>query len=96
MSSAKPTRGEIKQAMQELAVLWKPQALPPGATAAQLEQHRKVLRAALAEAETIKTNCHNCEHFSMDRCELHQADVPQAFQKQEGQCADWRFDGIPF
>ena len=96
MSASKPTPAEIKQSMQQYAVLWKPNALPVGATAQQLEQHRAALRQALDEAERIKSCCHECEHFSMDHCKHHGQDVPQEFQRVEGQCEDWRFDGIPF
>jgi hypothetical protein len=96
MSASKPTPAEIKEAMRETAILWKPQLLPEGSTAAQLEQHRGVLRQALADADRIKTNCHDCTNFAIEHCRHHNADVPVEFQKAEGQCDAWRYDGIPF
>ena len=84
----------IAQSMATYQALWKP--LEEGLTADELEATRKRLRDALARAELIKTNCHNCQHFSLDRCGKHDADVPVEFQTSEGQCPDWRFDGIPF
>lgn len=66
-----------------------------GITAAQLQTQRASLRTSLARLDAIKTNCGACEHFSMGRCGVH-GDVPEEFQKVEGQCEDWRYDGIPF
>lgn len=95
MSKTKPTAAEIDASMKQYAVLWKPSALPEGSGPTQLAQHRATLQRALDDANRIKTNCHDCLHFSMDTCSLH-GDVPQEFQKQEGQCETWQYDAIPF
>jgi hypothetical protein len=66
-----------------------------GMTAAELEVQRSALTRALAELARIETNCEHCEHFQISRCALH-GEVPVSFQKTPGQCADWRYDSIPF
>jgi hypothetical protein len=84
----------IAESMATYQALWKP--LDAGLTADELEATKRQLRRALERAELIKTNCANCEHFSLDRCNKHNADVPVEFMRTEGQCPDWRFDGVPF
>jgi hypothetical protein len=84
----------IAKSMATYQALWKP--LDAGLTAADLESTRKTLREALARAEAVKTNCASCQHFALDRCNKHNADVPVEFQQVEGQCPDWQFDGVPF
>ena len=64
------------------------EAAPRGMTAAELKRARDRLGV-------IQTNCGHCEHFELGRCDLH-GEVPLSFQKTEGQCEDWRYDGVPF
>lgn len=96
MSASKPTSEEVKKSMQQHAMLWRPDHLPQGATAEQLRQHREALRRATEDAQRIKTNCHDCEHFAIGHCKLFDADVPDDFARAEGQCDSWTYDGVPF
>ena len=96
--SRTPTQEQVQKAMATVQELWSPTADPTreGATAEQVHATRFALQQSLARLDRIKTNCHHCKHFHIDDCALHKARIPQEFQTVEGQCADWRFDGVPF
>ena len=66
-----------------------------GATLAELQAHRDALRAALKRVEAVRANCHSCGLFELGACQVH-GQVPEAFQLAEGECAEWRYDGVPF
>ena len=66
-----------------------------GTTAAALQVQHIALTDALRRLDAIKTCCGHCQHFELGACALH-GDVPKDFQKTEGQCDDWRYDGVPF
>jgi hypothetical protein len=70
-------------------------AINRGATAADIATQRAALQRAISGLDAVKTNCGSCQHFEMGTCEKHGA-VPLEFQKVEGQCDDWRYDGVPF
>jgi len=95
--SRTPTREQVQQAMATAQALWTPMGDPaPDVTADQIAVTRLALQQSLARLDRIKTNCHNCKHFHIEECGLHNARIPHEFQTVEGQCADWRFDGVPF
>jgi hypothetical protein len=82
--------------MDTLQQLWKPVSEPrDGMTAAQYAVQRDALRAALTRMDAIKVTCHFCASFELGKCEKHGA-VPLEFQKSEGACAEWTYDGVPF
>ncbi len=89
-------RVNVEKSMQTLEQIWKPGSEPQeGMTAEQLAVQIDALNKALGRLTIIKTNCHSCQRFSLDECALHGA-VPQDFQRVQGACPDWRFDGVPF
>lgn len=94
-----PTPAEVQRAMSDTEQLWKPAVKPSSAngfTAVQLEATRTALRSSLERLDAIKTDCHQCLHFDMERCKLHDADIPIEFQRQADACGDWQWDSIPF
>lgn len=95
--SRTPTKEQVQQAMATAQALWAPEPDPaPDVTAEQVQATRIALQQSLARIERIKTNCHHCKHFDIEVCGLHNARIPHEFQTVEGQCTDWRFDGVPF
>lgn len=66
-----------------------------GMTASVLDLQLQLARRVVGQLEAIKTHCASCEHFELGACAKHGA-VPLTFQKTEGECDDWRYDGIPF
>jgi hypothetical protein len=90
------TRESVRKAMSTLEQIWKPgEPEGRGMTAADLAVQRGALQRSLERLSVIKTNCAHCVHFEMGACEKH-GDVPREFQVVEGQCDDWRYDGVPF
>lgn len=82
--------------MDTLKQLWKPGDEPRrGATAAEISTQRGTLQRAVDRLAAIKINCASCQQFEMGTCEKH-GDVPLEFQKAEGECPDWSYDGVPF
>lgn len=91
-----PTPQEVQKAMETTEALWKPVSAPTdGMTAAQLAVQTDALRQALLRHEQIKTDCQHCSNYVAEVCELHGL-VPVDFAKTPNDCADWRYDGIPF
>lgn len=69
--------------------------VPTGTSAADLATIRGALDGALMRLARIKVSCHDCAQWDIDSCTLY-GSVPADFQKLEGQCADWRYDGVPW
>lgn len=68
-----------------------------GMTAIELRTVREALRERLATLDKITATCVHCEHFAhAPHCAKFDAVPPQDFQRAEGACEDWRFDGVPF
>lgn len=95
MSRDKPTQADIAKSMEQYRLLWKPDGAK-GMNLTQFNAQRTALVQALQRFDLIQPSCGHCEHFAMDVCTLHKADVPADFQKQVGQCVDWVSDGVPF
>lgn len=72
-----------------------PDLAPQGMTEAELTAQRGALQRSLERLAAITVCCGSCQHFAMGTCAKH-GDVPLAFQKSQGQCEDWRYDGVPF
>lgn len=82
--------------METLQELWKPTSAPSdGMTLGQHAVQLDALRKALSRMETIKTSCAFCMSFELGKCVKFGA-VPVEFQKSEGQCAEWTYDGVPW
>ena len=82
--------------MQTAAQLWSPGSdADAGATAQQIAVQRDALTKSLARLNAIKLNCCSCQQFDMGACKTH-GQIPKEFQTVEGECPDWRYDGIPF
>lgn len=94
MSQNKPTKAEIDKSLDTYRRLWKPDHVE-GMTLAQYNAQKMALVQSLKRMDEIKTNCGHCLHFCLDVCGIHKADVPVAFQKTEGECELWVYDGVP-
>lgn len=95
--SRTPTKEQVQKAMATAQALWAPEPDPaPDVTPEQIKATRLALQQSLERLDRIKTNCVNCKHFDIEHCALHNARIPQEFQRVEDQCSDWRFDGVPF
>lgn len=97
MTRRTATPESIAKTMNTLKELWKPGAPAgrEGMTLAELGVQRDALSQALARLNAIKPCCHSCREFDMGVCRMH-GDIPAEFQKVEGECTDWRYDGVPF
>lgn len=65
-------------------------------TLIELRAVRDALRRRLTELDRITPTCWTCASFKdAPRCDKHGA-VPEEFQRAEGACQDWVYDGVPF
>ena len=55
----------------------------------------QALKKALQDYESVIPKCGNCEMFQ-GTCLVHQAMPPEDWIKNQNDCQDWIYDGIPF
>lgn len=91
------SRADVDKSMATVKAIWQPTADPfELMTSQQLAVQIDSLRQSLARLEAIKTCCHSCVNFELERCNLHKAAIPIEFQREVGVCGDWVYDGVPF
>lgn len=95
MNKTKPTPADIAKSMDQYRLLWKPDHVP-GMTLTEYKAQKEALLQALKRFDYIRPSCGHCEHFYLDHCKHHGADVPKDFQKKEGACEHWTSNGVPF
>lgn len=94
--SRTPSKEQVAKAMETAKALWAPVGpQQEGAAMPELIATRTALEAGLARLSHIKFDCAHCQHFSLDNCAKY-GRIPADFLKTEGQCEDWRYDGVPF
>lgn len=90
------TAESVAKAMDTARQLWEPECdATRGTTLQELTVQKNALHRAWKMLESIKPCCHSCDQFDMGSCRTH-GPIPKEFQTVEGQCPDWRYDGIPF
>ena len=94
--SRTPSKEQVAKAMETAKALWSPvEPQQEGASIQLIVTTRGALEAAMARLAHIKFDCAHCQHFSLDNCAKY-GRIPADFLKTEGQCEDWRYDGVPF
>lgn len=94
--SRTPTKEQVAKAMETAKALWSPvDPQQEGASMPIILATRGALDAAQARLANIKFDCQHCQHYSLENCAKH-GRIPADFLKSQGECEDWRYDGVPF